>query len=315
RAEWNAECQGWFQKVPKLFDEERAIDWTAVWSLTDQDFKYLPTAYCYYGYPQSASIDCWADSNGCAAGNTIEEAILQGFMELVERDSVALWWYNCLSKPEVVLANFDDPYFTNLQEYYRQLGRDLWVLDITSDFNIPSFAAISCKRDHKVEDIILGYGTHFDPKIALSRALSELNQILPSVISTKPDGTTNYPQYIDPLAVKWWKKATLANQPYLVPNRQVTAKVASDYPQVASDDLFDDVKFCQKIVEENNMEMLVLDQTRPDIGLRVAKVIVPGMRHMWKRLGTGRLYDVPVKMGWLPESLTEEQLNPFPMWM
>ena len=38
------------------------------------------------------------------------------------------------------------------------------------------------------------------------------------------------------------------------------------------------------------MEMLVLDQTRPDIGLRVAKVIVPGMRHMWKRLGTGRLY-------------------------
>jgi len=30
------------------------------------------------------------------------------------------------------------------------------------------------------------------------------------------------------------------------------------------------------------MEMLVLDQTRPDIGLRVAKVIVPGMRHMWK---------------------------------
>jgi hypothetical protein len=30
------------------------------------------------------------------------------------------------------------------------------------------------------------------------------------------------------------------------------------------------------------MEMLVvLDQTRPDIGLRVAKVIVPGMRHMW----------------------------------
>jgi len=63
------------------------------------------------------------------------------------------------------------------------------------------------------------------------------------------------------------------------------------------------------------MEMLVLDQTRPDIGLRVAKVIVPGMRHMWKRLGTGRLYDVPVSMGWLKEALTEDELNPFPMWM
>ena len=315
RAEWNARCHGWFQKVPEPFDETRAIDWTAVWSLTAQDFKYLPTAYCYYGYPQASHIDCWADSNGCAAGNTIEEAILQGFMELVERDAVALWWYNRLSKPAVDLASFNNPYFANLQQYYGQLGRELWILDITSDLNIPSFAAISHNPDHAVEDIILGYGTHFDAKIALSRALTEVNQILPSVISTNADGATNYPQHIDPLAVQWWREATLANQPYLVPNSQVAAKVASDYPQIAHDDLFDDVKLCQKIVEENNMEMLVLDQTRPDIGLRVVKVIIPGMRHMWQRLGAGRLYDVPVKMGWAQESLTQEQLNPFPMWM
>ena len=63
------------------------------------------------------------------------------------------------------------------------------------------------------------------------------------------------------------------------------------------------------------MELLVLDQTRPDIGLRVAKVIVPGLRHLWKRLGSGRLYDVPSQMGWFSEPLTENQLNPFPMWM
>jgi ribosomal protein S12 methylthiotransferase accessory factor len=63
------------------------------------------------------------------------------------------------------------------------------------------------------------------------------------------------------------------------------------------------------------MEVLVLDQTRPDIGLNVVKVIVPGMRHFWKRLAPGRLYDVPVKLGWLPESLKENQLNPVPMFL
>jgi ribosomal protein S12 methylthiotransferase accessory factor len=43
---------------------------------------------------------CRADSNGNAAGNTLEEAtILQGFVELIERDSVALWWYNRLRRP------------------------------------------------------------------------------------------------------------------------------------------------------------------------------------------------------------------------
>lgn len=39
--------------------------------------------------------------------------------------------------------------------------------------------------DRSSDEIILGYGTHFDPKIALSRALTELNQILSSVVLVK----------------------------------------------------------------------------------------------------------------------------------
>nr|WP_322665832.1 TOMM precursor leader peptide-binding protein [Dendronalium sp. ChiSLP03b]MDZ8208811.1 TOMM precursor leader peptide-binding protein [Dendronalium sp. ChiSLP03b] len=315
REQWNIECQGWFQKVPEPFDEDRVIDWTPVWSLTHQEFKYLPTAYCYYGYQPDYKPDCWADSNGCAAGNTLEEAILQGFMELVERDAVALWWYNSLQKPQVDLDSFDEPYFQSLKQYYQTINRELWVLDITSDLKIPVFAAISRRSDRSVEDIVLGYGAHFDAKIAISRALTEVNQILPNVLFTKADESTNYPPSADTLAVNWWKTATLSDRPLLVPDKRIATKVSGDYQEMASDDLLEDVQFCQQIVENNGLEMLVLDQTRPDIGLRVAKVIVPGMRHMWKRLAPGRLYEVPVKMGWLPESLTEERLNSFPMWM
>ena len=54
----------------------------------------------------------------------------------------------------------------------------------------------------------------------------------------------------------------------------------------------------------------MLDQTRPDIELNVVKVIVPGMRHFWRRLGAGRLYDVPVRLGWLDRPLREDELNP-----
>jgi len=315
REQWNGECQGWFQKVPELFDEEREIDWTLVWSLTNQEFKYLPTAYCYYGYQPSYKPDCWADSNGCAAGNTIEEAIVQGFMELVERDAVALWWYNALQKPQVDLDSFNEPYFQSLKQYYQSINRELWVLDLTSDLNIPVFAAISTRNDRSVEDIVLGYGAHFDAKIAISRALTEVNQILPNVLFAKADGSTQYPPSADRLAVDWWKTSTLSDQPYLVPDKRIGAKVSGDYREMANDDLLEDVKLCQQIAENNGLEMLVLDQTRPDIGLRVAKVIVPGMRHMWKRLAPGRLYEVPVKMNWLSEPLTEERLNSFPMWM
>ncbi|MEM7552808.1 MAG: TOMM precursor leader peptide-binding protein [Cyanobacteria bacterium P01_A01_bin.84] len=315
REKWNIECQGWFQKVPEPFDEERVIDWTPIWSLTHQEFKYLPSSYCYYGYQPNYKPDCWADSNGCAAGNTIEEAILQGFMELVERDAVALWWYNRRQLPEVDLDSFDEPYFQELKQYYQTINREIWILDITSDLNIPVFAAISKRSDNPVEDIVLGYGAHFDAKIAISRALTEVNQILPNVLFASSDGSTNYPPSADILAVDWWKTATIALHTYLVPDERTKVKVSSDYPQIANKDLLEDVKLCQKIVEKNGMEMLVLDQTRADIGLRVAKVIVPRMRHMWKRLAPGRLYQVPVKMGWLEKALTEEQLNSFPMWM
>ncbi|MCC5619985.1 YcaO-like family protein [Nostoc sp. CHAB 5715] len=145
--------------------------------------------------------------------------------------------------------------------------------------------------------------------------MTEVNQILPNVLFTKADGSTNYPPSADTLAVNWWKTATLSDRPYLVPGESIAAKVSGDYRQMATDDLLEDVKLCQQIVENNGLEMLVLDQTRPDIGLHVAKVIVPGMRHMWKRLAPGRLYEVPVKMDWLQEPRKEERLNSFPMWM
>jgi ribosomal protein S12 methylthiotransferase accessory factor len=72
---------------------------------------------------------------------------------------------------------------------------------------------------------------------------------------------------------------------------------------------------CQARVEAIGLEMLILDQTRPEIGLPVAKVIVPGLRHFWTRFAPGRLYDVPVQLGWLPRPLTEEELNPIPMFL
>ncbi|MDY6805960.1 MAG: TOMM precursor leader peptide-binding protein [Cyanobacteriota bacterium] len=315
RAIWNARRADIFQKVPEPFDEVTEREWTPVWSLTEQDFKYLPAAYCYFGYPQPPNPDCWANTNGCAAGNTLEEAILQGFLELVERDSVALWWYNRLQKPKVDLESFDEPYFPAITDYYQSIGREIWVLDLTGDLKIPTFAAISRRGDRPVEDIIFGFGTHFDPKLAIQRALTEVSQVLPAVLSANPDGTTRYAISAEPQMLHWWKTATRENQPYLVPDREVSPKCYSDYKVVWHEDFLEDIQYCQNLVGEKDMEMLVLDQTRPDIGLNVVKVIVPGLRHFWKRSGPGRLYDVPVEMGWVDKPLTEEEMNHYPLWM
>jgi ribosomal protein S12 methylthiotransferase accessory factor len=182
------------------------------------------------------------------------------------------------------------------------------VLDITSDLNIPTFAAISRRNDKAVEDIIFGFGTHFDARLAILRALTEANQSLPAVSSVTPDKDDAYLDD-DPKAISWWKTATLENQPYLVPDETLAAKVQTDHPRCWSDDLYSDVMTCVQIAKEKGLETLVLDQTRPDTGLHVVKVLVPGLRPFWARFAPGRLYDAPVQMGWLAKPLTEDQLN------
>jgi thiazole/oxazole-forming peptide maturase SagD family component len=255
-----------------------------------------------------------ACSNGNAAGNTLEEAILQGFFELVERDSVALWWYNRPRRPGVDLDSFGDPYLDRLREFLHRRGREAWVLDLTSDLNVPVFAAVCRARGGAEERIVLGFGAHLDARLALLRAVTEMNQMLSSLLR-EPEGEVLAEHVTDAETGHWLRTATAANQPYLLADDAAPPPTAADYPRSWSDDVSEDVRACQALVERQGMEILVLDQTRSEIGLPVVKVIVPGLRHFWARFAPGRLYGVPVRLGWLARPPAEEELNPIPMFL
>jgi ribosomal protein S12 methylthiotransferase accessory factor len=302
-----------FNFVPVPFDPSAEVSWSPVWSLTRNEVRYLPTAFCYYDYPQPEEATyCLACSNGCAAGNTLEEAIVQGFLELVERDAVALWWYNRVRRPGVDLDSFGEPYLGRLRAFLRDHGREFWVLDLTTDLGIPVFASITRRTDGPPEQLMPGFGAHLDPKIALLRAVTEMNQMLSTPL-LRPD-KSGEKEPVDPETARWLTTATTVKQPYVLP-AEGPLRVATAYPREWADDVADDVHACQELVERAGLEMLVLDQTRPEVGLPVAKVIVPGLRHFWARLAPGRLYDIPVRLGWLDRPLAEEELNPIPMFL
>jgi ribosomal protein S12 methylthiotransferase accessory factor len=301
--------------IPMPFDPDEEIEWSPLWSLTRQETRYLPTAFCYYDYPLSKKHRfCIADSNGNAAGNTVEEAVLQGFLELVERDSVALWWYNRLPRPGVDLASFNEPYLEKLTESLAGYDREMSVLDLTADLEIPVFAAWSRRKSGDSEQILMGFGAHLDARIALLRAVTEMNQMLSYLLRSPLEDGRRVP-VTDRETVEWLRTATMVNQPYLVPRADVPLRNRDDFRPSTGDDVAGEVRDCQARLERQRLEMLVLDQTRPEIGLPVAKVVVPGLRHFWTRFAPGRLYDVPVRMGWLKQPLREDQLNPIPMFL
>jgi oxazoline/thiazoline synthase len=310
RESFNAGATSDRHQVPPELANGAEIAWAPAWSLSRERVRYLPAAYCYYGHLDAgAGFFTRCDSNGCAAGNSLEEAILHGFLEVVERDSVALWWYSRAERPAVDAASFGLHEWDKLERYYdRELNREIHVLDITADLGIPCFAVVSRKRASAVEDVIVGFGAHLNPRAALLKALGEANQYLPAVRDTAPDGSTLYRLY-DEETVRWWRHATYQNQSYLAPSSERT-RVLGDYQDLAGDDLKDEVETCVRVSDARGLEVLVLDQTRPDVGLAVAKVVVPGMRHFWRRLAPGRLYDVPVELGWVDRRLSESEMNP-----
>jgi oxazoline/thiazoline synthase len=285
--------------TPAPFDPLSEIDWTPVWSLRDERFKYLPTSLMYFFYEGPGQMH--ADSNGCAAGNTLEEAIVQGFLELVERDSYAIWWYNRLQLAELDISQLDDAYVRELRTQLAETGRKLWVLDITHDLGIPSYVALSHSQENGEDFVEFGSGSHFDARIALLRALTELNQFLSIGLMGMRDQGSLSEDGTGP-----WR---LDEHPYLLPNGRPSSQ-ADFGSKFGVLDKREQVMACVNLAKREGLDFLALDQTRPDIEVPVARVIVPGLRHFYRRFAPGRLYDVPVKLGWIDRSVRESDLNP-----
>jgi oxazoline/thiazoline synthase len=293
---------------PAPFDPSAEIEWSPVWSLRDEQFKYLPTSVLYFFY-RGPGYQHNADSNGCAAGNTLAEAIVQGFLELVERDTYAIWWYNRLQRPEVDLGQFDDAYIRDLKFHLAETGRRVWVLDVTNDLGIPSYVTIAHWTEKSQELVEFGSGAHFDARIALLRAMTELNQFLSIGLMGARNQNPMSQGSTEPSAPDGLPPFRLQEHSYLTPGggMPVRPDPGSKFGRL---DTRQQVAACVDLAKAAGLDFLVLDQTRPDIEVPVVRVIVPGLRHFYRRFAPGRLYDIPVKLGWRDRPLSEHELNP-----
>ncbi|MDI1443050.1 TOMM precursor leader peptide-binding protein [Polyangium sp. 6x1] len=298
RDRFNAQSADRRQWVPAPLDASTRIDWTPAFSLSKRERRYVPLAYCYAEVPaESGAAYSGPCSNGVAAGTCLEEALLQGLLECVERDAAAIWWYNRLSRPAIDLDSFSDPYFDALKADYARLGWNVWALDLTHDLGIPTCVALA--HEPRADRFAIGFGCHLDARLAVQRALTELNQLF------DPEGARRAP----------WDISRQPDREYLFPHPDLPQTVPATFPSFDGADLRADIEHCAKRLEAAGLELVVVDKTRPDIGLPVVQVIVPGLRHFWPRFGPGRLYQVPSALGWLARPLVESELNPIPLFV
>jgi ribosomal protein S12 methylthiotransferase accessory factor len=283
--------------VPRTFDVEREWDWVRVSALAGGDPAWVLATLAYLRHPDGLDGGPRGCSNGVAAGNTREEAILQGLLELVERDAVALWWYPRAERPAFDVASSHDPRVTAALAPLHRLGRDVWVLDVTSDLGIPAAAAFSALADGT--RLLHGFGAHLDPVVAVVRALTEVAQMEAASLAAMDalkEGTS--------LEQQWVREVTTTTDPWLAPHG---ISPLAGAPVHRIDDAIATVV---DRLDSAGLTAYWIDLTRRDLRLPVVRTFVPGLRHFWNRFAPGRLYDVPPKLGGVPDGYGEADLNP-----
>lgn len=293
REQWNRTADERYF-VGERFDPDQEIDWVPGLDLVNGSPKLLPAAcvLMWYSFPAGEPEYARADTIGCGSGRTLDDALAHAFLEWIERDAMAIWWYNRIQRPAVNLESFAMQELLDIRNDLDRIGRNLWLLDCTTDFAVPTYVSVAPRKDGT--ELLFAGASHLSPRIAAWKAASEVGQLWFSAIHANA---------VD-IALKDWLAESLDGQPYIAPAHEIEAPVEPS-PLNARETVAAIVDRLQR----QGLHAYAADLSRADVLLKTARAVVPGLRHIWNRRGPGRLYDVPVQLGWRATSLKEEELN------
>ncbi len=295
--DWNRRLEG----ISRLPDRNLVTSaWINGHSLTRNESCLIPAEYALIGFHAEPGVQLSyvGNSNGCAAGATLDEAIVTGFLELVERDAAAIWWYGLHRRSEIAIEGRDS--CREIKEWFLKKGRTCQVVDISTDLGIPVCAAISTKHDGS--DLKLGFAASFDAAAAIEKSLTELAQLL--IVDQLQESAIRQAGEIEQVE-------RASRKPRLPARLTPVRKVRFDHlpgrcdPKPTAD-------ICVEICQKAGLELMAIDFTRVTLGVPVARVLVPGLRQILPAFGPGRMFDVPRRLGWSKQP-AESRLNPVPL--
>lgn len=293
RGQWNASVQPAFRH-PAPFDPKVQVEWVEGQSLATGVPVLVPAACVYLGYPRWLETGFTVpDSNGLAAGADREDALQRALFEVAERDAVSIWWYNKLRRPGV------DPDSTMLSHsvsaWLQQQGRTLALLDLTHDFHVPVVTAVSC--DEFGADISIGFAAAASMEAAIDGALGEMAQFdFTKRMARSNDGIGHSSPFLFGLA-----QLSKENAPFLFPSEQKRQEQQSV------------ISFDRLVASFKELAPDTAVFEFPEVDSTAIRVIAPGLRPIWPRFAPGRLYSVPVTLGWREAARQEASLNRRPI--
>jgi ribosomal protein S12 methylthiotransferase accessory factor len=277
-------------------------------------------------------------SNGCAAGSTLEEAMVHGMLEVLERDAFLLTWYGGLPGRRIDMRTVESRLTQGMVARLDLLGYEVRCFDIRVDTTIPVVAAVAVRRDGGLGTLCFAAGCSLDPEDAVRAAVCEVASYVPSLqarLAANSDAVNEMAsdftrvRELEHHALLYALPAMRAHASFLV-DQEVEFSLDELYSDhfrhsPPKHDLRDDVLGLAAEIIRLGSDVIVVDQTPPEqkaVGLCTVCTLTPGLLPIdfgWDKqraLQSRRLRHAPVAAGLRKTPLTDEQLNwaphPFP---
>jgi len=257
------------------------LKWARAFNLTRQQEILIPFDWFY-------AIN---EFNGPCAGNCVEEALIQGICELMERHVSSIISRDKLKTPAINVESITDPLVLEMIQKYRKAGVNLYITDFSLDTGIPSVGALAYDPTTFPEksEIVWTAGTTPDPQKALSRALTEVAQLAGDFNTGANYVASGLPKF-----------RRLEEAEFVMASDRQTD--VTRLPDLSNDNIRVEVDNCIAALSQRGMEVIVVDTMHPQLGIPAFYTIIPGAHFRERAAGTS--------VGMFSAKLIAESNNP-----
>lgn len=240
------------------------LQWTWALRLSDNTPLLVPFSWFY-------AIN---EFNGPSAGNTYEEAVIQGISEVVERHVCALVTRDRLATPQIDQDSITDPVARELLAKFRANGIEVALNDFSLDTGIPTIGALAWDPTTFPEqsEIVYTAGTTPDANKALIRALTEVAQLAGDFNSGSNYVASGLPK---PLSLDEVAHVLHSGRTIML----------DEVVDLKDPDIFQEVRNCVAALQRINLEALVVDATHPQLQIPAVYTIIPGAHFRERAMG------------------------------
>jgi ribosomal protein S12 methylthiotransferase accessory factor len=265
------------------------IAWAQGHSLTKDATIFVPAFAVYQPYlsQRGEAVPFQQVTTGLACGNTLEEAVLSALCEVIERDAAMLCWLRRVSPPK---ADCSGSAVQRALKRFGRLAESVSLLDATNDLGIPACIAVWHGPINDQPRGVFASCANPDAQKAAVGALNELAQCLMWATSLLDKGK-RIPDASSEKLTEIEEHVLWPLDPSARPRWQFLLESRSEglvRTHTHGDSAFDAIDACVRALARNDMDVVIVDVTAPDIrecGFHVVRAIVPEAQPLF--FGTG----------------------------